>query len=113
MSSPRPESQPAQQQTPPGTLGEMTPKPDHGEASYRGAGKLTGRAAIITGADSGIGRAVAIAFPREGAEVLIWYLAEHEDAGETARWVREAGRRAVLMPGDISQSGHCREIVQQ
>src|SRR4051794_30856992 len=98
---------------PPGHIGEMQQKPDHGEKSYRGAGKLTGRAAIITGADSGIGRAVAIAFAREGADVLISYLDEHEDAEETARWVREAGRRAVLMPGDISQSGHCREIVQQ
>ncbi len=98
---------------PPGHTREMDQKPDHGERSYRGSGKLEGRAAIITGADSGIGRAVAIAFAREGADVLIAYLNEHEDAEETARWVRQAGRRAVLMPGDIKQSEHCREIVQQ
>ena len=88
MSSPRPESQPAQQQTPPGTLGEMDPKPDHGEESYRGSGRLTGKVAVITGGDSGIGRAVAIAFAREGADVLISYLSEHEDAQDTARYVR-------------------------
>jgi NAD(P)-dependent dehydrogenase (short-subunit alcohol dehydrogenase family) len=104
---------PEQQQQPPGHEGEMNPKPDHGEQSYKGSGKLTGRAAIITGADSGIGRAVAIAFAREGADVLISYLSEDKDAEETAHWVREAGRRPVLMPGDISNPGHCREIVQQ
>jgi hypothetical protein len=98
---------------PPGRTAEMDQKPDHGERSYKGSGKLTGRASIITGADSGIGRAVAIAFAREGADVLIAYYNEHEDAEETAHWVREAGRRAVLMPGDIKQPGHCREIVQQ
>src|ERR671932_2609476 len=111
MSSPRPESQSPQQQTPPGTLGEMTPKPDHGEQSYRGSGKLTGKAAIITGGDSGSCRAVAIAFAREGADVLISYLDEHEDAEETAKWVRDAGRKAVLVPGDVSKAEHCREIV--
>ena len=105
--------QPEQQQSPPGHEGEMTPKADHGEQSYKGSGKLTGRAAIITGADSGIGRAVAIAFAREGADVLISFLNEQDDAEETAHWVREAGRRAVVMPGDISNIGHCREIVQQ
>ncbi len=104
---------PAHPIQPPGHTAEMEQKPDHGEHSYKGSGKLHGRAAIITGADSGIGRAVAIAFAREGADVLIAYYNEHEDAEETARWVREAGRRAVLMPGDIKQSGHCREIVQQ
>jgi len=98
---------------PPGHTAEMDQKPDHGEKSYRGAGKLRGRAAIITGADSGIGRAVAIAFAREGADVLIAYLDEHDDAEQTAHWVREAGRRAVLMPGDISKAAHCREVVQQ
>jgi NAD(P)-dependent dehydrogenase (short-subunit alcohol dehydrogenase family) len=111
MSSPRPESQPAQQQEPPGVLGEMTPKPDHGEESYRGSGKLTGKAAVITGGDSGIGRAVAIAFAREGADVLISYLSEHEDAKETAKYVEEAGRKCVLIAGDISDRAHCRTII--
>src|SRR5690349_19185719 len=105
--------QPPQQQSPPGVEAEMRPKADHGEQSYRGSGKLAGRAAVITGADSGIGRAVAIAFAREGADVLISYLSETEDAEETARWVREAGRRAVLISGDISDPAHCRKIVQQ
>jgi NAD(P)-dependent dehydrogenase (short-subunit alcohol dehydrogenase family) len=111
VSSPRPESQPAQQQEPPGVLGEMTPKPDHGEESYQGSGKLTGKAAVITGGDSGIGRAVAIAFAREGADVLISYLSEHEDAEETARYVREAGRTCVLVPGDISDRAHAKTII--
>ena len=111
MSEPRPESQPAQQQSPPGTLGEMTPKPDHGEESYRGSGRLAGKAAVITGGDSGIGRAVAIAFAREGADVLISYLSEHEDAQDTARYVEEAGRRCVLVPGDLSDRAHCRTII--
>ena len=105
--------QPAQQQEPPGTEAQMMPKADHGEQSYKGSGKLAGRAAIITGADSGIGRAVAIAFAREGADVLISFLDENDDAEETAHWVREAGRRAVLVAGDISSPAHCREIVQQ
>src|SRR3954462_7272007 len=113
MSSPRPESQPAQQQTPPGTLGEMTPRPDHGEESYRGSGKLTGKAAVITGADSGIGRAVAIAFAREGADVLIAYLSEHEDARETARYVEEAGRKCVLVAGDLSDRAHAKTVIPQ
>jgi len=98
---------------PPGATAEMPEKPDHGEHSYKGSGRLQGRAAVITGADSGIGRAVAIAFAREGADVLISYLNEHEDAEETAHWVREAGRRPVLMPGDVSQQGHCQEIIQR
>ena len=98
---------------PPGQTSEMPQQPDHGEQSYKGSGRLLGRAAIITGADSGIGRAVAIAFAREGADVLISYLNEHEDAEQTAHWVREAGRRPVLMPGDISEQNHCREIVQR
>jgi NAD(P)-dependent dehydrogenase (short-subunit alcohol dehydrogenase family) len=102
---------PAQQQEHPGVEGDLTPKADHGEESYRGSGRLTGRATIITGADSGIGRAVAIAFAREGADVLISYLSEHEDARETARWVEEAGRRAVLVSGDLADAAHCREIV--
>jgi NAD(P)-dependent dehydrogenase (short-subunit alcohol dehydrogenase family) len=106
--------QPEQQQEPPGHTAEMTPAPDHGEESYKGSGKLEGRAAIITGGDSGIGRAVAIAFAREGADVLIAYLPEEEDdARETARWVERAGRRVVLVPGDITDQAHCRGIVQR
>jgi NAD(P)-dependent dehydrogenase (short-subunit alcohol dehydrogenase family) len=111
MSEPRPESQPAQQQEPPGVLGDMDPRPDHGEDSYRGSGRLTGKAAVITGGDSGIGRAVAIAFAREGADVLISYLNEHEDAKDTAKYVEEAGRRCVLVPGDVSDRAHCKTIV--
>ena len=98
---------------PPGHTSEMPQQPDHGEHSYKGSGRLLGRTAVITGADSGIGRAVAIAFAREGADVLISYLDEHEDAEQTAHWVREAGRRPVLMPGDVSEQGHCIEIIQQ
>ncbi len=105
--------QPAQQQAVPGVTEQMDPKPDHGEQSYRGAGRLEGRCALITGADSGIGRAVAIAFAREGADVVIGYLSETADAEETARWVREAGRRAMLCPGDLSQPGVCERLVEQ
>jgi hypothetical protein len=104
-------NQPVQQQSPPGVTAEMNPKPDHGEESYKGSGKLEDRVAVITGGDSGIGRATAIAFAREGADVLISYLDEHEDAQETARWVEQAGRRAVLMPGDIQHADHCRAII--
>jgi NAD(P)-dependent dehydrogenase (short-subunit alcohol dehydrogenase family) len=111
MSEPRPETQPAQQQDVPGVLGKMDPKPDHGEESYRGAGKLTGKAAVITGGDSGIGRAVAIAFAREGADVLISYLNEHDDAKDTARYVEEAGRRCVLVPGDLADRAHTKTII--
>ncbi|WP_207495441.1 SDR family oxidoreductase [Aridibaculum aurantiacum] len=95
----------------PGTEADLTPKADHGETSYKGSGKLTGRKAVITGGDSGIGRAVAIAFAREGADVLISYLNEHEDAKETAKYVEEAGRKAVLVPGDISSEEHCKSII--
>jgi NAD(P)-dependent dehydrogenase (short-subunit alcohol dehydrogenase family) len=102
---------PQQSQQPPGRTGEMSPRPDHGEQSYRGSGRLQGKAALITGGDSGIGRAVAIAFAREGADVVISYLSEHEDAKETARWVEQAGRRAVLVAGDIGEEGHCRALV--
>src|SRR4051812_9700076 len=111
MSEPRPESQPAQQQTPPGTLGQLRPRPDHGEKSYRGSGKLTGKAAVITGGDSGIGRAVAIAFAREGADVLLSYLSEHEDAEDTARHVEEAGRTCVLVAGDLSDRAHAKTVI--
>jgi NAD(P)-dependent dehydrogenase (short-subunit alcohol dehydrogenase family) len=106
-------NQPKQQQQPPGRDSELTPKADHGETSYQGSGKLAGKAAVITGGDSGIGRAVALAFAREGADVLVAYLNEHEDAEETARLVREAGRRAVPMPGDLAEPAHCRAIVER
>lgn len=106
-------NQPAQQQTPPGTESQLTPKADHGESSYVGSGKLQDKAAVITGADSGIGRAVALAFAREGADVLIAYLNEHEDAEETRRLVEEAGRKAVLMPGELADPAHCRAIVDR
>ncbi len=102
-----------QQQSVPGTTAEMDPKPDHGEESYRGSGRLAGKRAIITGGDSGIGRAVAIAFAREGADVLIAYLNEDEDAQETARWIEQAGRKVVLVPGDIGSAEHCRAIVSK
>jgi NAD(P)-dependent dehydrogenase (short-subunit alcohol dehydrogenase family) len=102
-----------QQGQTPGRTAEMTPQPDHGEQSYRGSGRLAGKAAIITGGDSGIGRAVAIAFAREGADVLIAYLNEDDDARETARWVEEAGRKAVLLSGDITDPAHCKEIVDR
>src|ERR671933_941982 len=104
---------PDQEQDVPGTEAEMTPKADHGETSYKGSGKLTGRKAIITGGDSGIGRAVAIAFAREGADILISYLNEHEDAKETANYVEEAGRKAVLVPGDLANPAHCRAIIDR
>ena len=102
-----------QQQSPPGKTRVMTPTPDHGEESYQGSGKLAGKAALITGADSGIGRAVAIAFAREGADVVISYLEEHDDARETARWVEQAGRRAILIDGDVSKDDHCRMLVKR
>lgn len=107
------EGQPAQQQDTPGTESGLTPRADHGEQSYRGSGRLAGKAAVVTGADSGIGKAVAIAFAREGADVLISYLDEHDDARDTARWVEEAGRTAVLVPGDLADAAHCRSVVQQ
>lgn len=91
----------------------MTPVPDCGEHSYRGSGKLAGKAAIITGGDSGIGRAAAIAYAREGADVLIAYLEEDDDAQDTARWIEEAGRRAVLVRGDLSDPAHCRAVVDR
>jgi NAD(P)-dependent dehydrogenase (short-subunit alcohol dehydrogenase family) len=102
-----------QQKQVPGTETEMDSKPDHGESSYKGSGKLTGKKAIITGGDSGIGRAVAIAFAREGADVLISYLNEHEDAKETAKYIEEAGKKAILLPGDIRDEQHCKQIIQR
>src|SRR5438477_2266634 len=102
---------PSQVQPMPGATSRMDPRPDHGETTYRGSGRLNGMKAVITGGDSGIGRAVAIAFAREGADILIAYLDEHDDANETKRWVEEAGRKAVLVPGDIASPGHCRSII--
>jgi NAD(P)-dependent dehydrogenase (short-subunit alcohol dehydrogenase family) len=103
--------QPPQQQKPPGVTAKMNPTPDHGEASYVGSGRLLGKKAVITGADSGIGKAVAIAFAREGADVLISYLDEDDDARDTARWVEEAGRESVLVAGDLTDPAHCREVI--
>jgi NAD(P)-dependent dehydrogenase (short-subunit alcohol dehydrogenase family) len=100
-------------QTPPGSDAQLTPKADHGESSYVGHGRLAGKKTLITGADSGIGRAVALAFAREGADVLISYLNEHEDARETEQLVKEAGRKAVLVPGDLADPAHCRALVDR
>ena len=110
MTEPTP-PQPEQQQPMPGTTEAMTPRPDHGEESYVGHGRLAGKKAVITGGDSGIGRAVALAFAREGADVLISYLNEDEDAAETARLVESAGRKAVAMRGDLSDPAHCRAVI--
>ncbi|WP_200945939.1 SDR family oxidoreductase [Rhizobium sp. Leaf391] len=105
--------QPKQEQAPPGQTMLMQPVPDHGEESYKGSGRLVGKVALITGGDSGIGRAVAIAFAREGADVLISYLNEHDDAKETARWVKEAGQKAIIVPGDIKSESFCIELVSR
>ncbi|MDP9378551.1 MAG: SDR family oxidoreductase [Chloroflexota bacterium] len=109
---PQPEY-PQEQMEHPGLEAEMELKPDYGEDTYRGFGRLEGKKAIVTGGDSGIGRAVALAFAREGADVLISYLNEEPDARETARVVEAAGRRAITVPGDISDAAHCRQIVQR
>ncbi|AJK78468.1 dehydrogenase [Mycobacterium avium subsp. paratuberculosis] len=103
----------AQQQSVPGVQAKMEPIPDCGENSYRGSGKLLGKKAIITGGDSGIGRAVAIAYAREGADVLIAYLNEDDDARDVARHVTDAGRKCVLVPGDLSDPAHCRAVVDR
>lgn len=98
----------------PGRTADMDVRPDHGEHSYRGSGRLTGKKAVITGGDSGIGRAVAIAFAREGADVLITCLeSEQDDARETAHWVSGAGRQAIVVPGDLRDEQHCREVVDR
>jgi NAD(P)-dependent dehydrogenase (short-subunit alcohol dehydrogenase family) len=106
---------PEQQQEPPGTEAELQPHADHGEQSYRGSGRLTDRVAVITGGDSGIGKAVAIAFAREGADVVVNYLggAEEADAQDTVRWVEEAGRTALAIPGDLQDEGFCRTLVER
>ena len=110
---PKPEH-PQKKIDPPGSEAELTPRADHGERTYKGLGRLTDKVALITGGDSGIGRAVAIAFAREGADVLISYLPEEEeDAAETTRWVEDAGRRAVRLPGDIRDEAHCGQMVER
>ncbi len=102
-----------QQQPMPGRSDAMDPKPDYGEESYRGCGRLEGKTSIITGGDSGIGRAVALAFAREGADVVVSYYDEHDDAKETQRLVEDAGRRCLLVPGDLKDPAHCRQIVEK
>ncbi len=106
------QSFPRQQQQPPGSEAAMKPRPDHGEKSYRRHGRLKDRVAIVTGGDSGIGRAVALAFAREGAHVAISYLNEHEDAEESKRLVESAGRSALLLAGDIADDAQCARVVQ-
>ena len=102
-----------QEQQPPGLESEMDTAPDYGEKSYQGSGKLDGKTAIVTGGDSGIGRAVALAFAREGADVVISYLNEEQDAQETKRVVEDAGQRCLLIAGDIGDESHCQKIVEQ
>src|SRR5258705_9000862 len=101
------------QQPPPGSEEEMSPKVDHGESSYHGTGRLKSRSALVTGADSGIGRAVALAFAREGADVAISYLSEEKDARETERLVTEAGCQAILLPSDIGEPSECKAVAQK
>jgi NAD(P)-dependent dehydrogenase (short-subunit alcohol dehydrogenase family) len=101
------------QQQPPGSTTHMRRQPDHGEDSYQGSGRLSGKRTLITGGDSGIGRAVALAFAREGADVAIAYLSEDDDARDTAALVEKAGRRAVLIPGDLTRREHCQEVVDR
>ena len=103
-----------QPQQAPGLASDMKPVPDHGEESYVGHSRLTGRKALVTGADSGVGRAAAIAFAREGADVALSYMeAEHGDAAEVAKLIEAAGRKAVLIPGDIANEGFCEKLVAQ
>ena len=105
---------PKQEQKQPGLTAPMDPQPDHGEQSYEGHGRLEGKRALITGGDSGIGRAVAIAYAREGADVAITYLAEEaDDAAATAEWVEKAGRKALLIEGDLMEEDHCRSLVSR
>jgi NAD(P)-dependent dehydrogenase (short-subunit alcohol dehydrogenase family) len=103
---------PVQAQPMPGATALMNPRPDHGETSYKGSGRLNGKKAVITGGDSGIGRAVAIAFAREGADVLISYLNEHDDAAEVKNFVEKEGRKAVVVAGDLQDPDHCRFVIQ-
>src|SRR5690349_5284332 len=102
---------PAETQEAPGSERRMRPRPDYGETSYQGHGRPRDRVALVTGGDSGIGRAVALAFAREGADVAFAYLSEHDDAAETAAVVEEAGRRALPLPGDLAAPAHARALV--
>src|SRR5436853_3328234 len=102
---------PPQHQSMPGSSAAMDPLPDYGESTYKGSGRLAGKKAVITGGDSGIGRAVALAFAREGADILISYLEEDSEAQETERHIKEAGRKAVLLPGDLQRPDHCRAVI--
>lgn len=105
---------PRQPQPVPGLASDMDPKPDHGETSYVGAGKLKGRKALITGGDSGVGRAAAIAYAREGADVAISYLeTEQSDADEVIKLIEAEGRTAAALPGDITDEAWCRELVSK
>ncbi len=104
---------PNQRQPMPGSTAKMDPRPDHGETSYKGSGRLQGKRAIVTGGDSGIGRAVAIAFAREGADIVIAYLDETEDAKEVADLIEKEGRKAVLVTGDLRSADHCRAVVDR
>jgi NAD(P)-dependent dehydrogenase (short-subunit alcohol dehydrogenase family) len=104
---------PSQKQPMPGSTDAMQPRPDYGETSYKGSGKLKGMKAVVTGGDSGIGRAVAIAYAREGADVLIAFLDETEEANEVKKLVEKEGRKAVLVAGDLKDAHHCREVIKK
>jgi len=104
---------PSQKQPMPGSTSEMDPRPDHGETSYKGSGRLQGMKAVITGGDSGIGRAVAIAYAREGADILIAYLSEKDDADEVKALIEGEGRKAVLVAGDLQNPDHCRSVIKR
>src|ERR1700742_1625445 len=104
---------PSQKQPMPGSTKKRDPRPDHGEETYKGSGKLRGMKAVITGGDSGIGRAVAIAYAREGADVLIAFLSETEEAAEVKNLVEKEGRKAVLAQGDLQDAKHCREVIKK
>ena len=104
---------PSQKQPMPGSTAKMDPRPDHGETSYKGSGRLKGMRAVITGGDSGIGRAVAVAYAREGADIVISYLSEHDDAAEVKSLIEKEGRKAVLVAGDLQDPEHCRAVIKK